>query len=126
LLKDLPLSADAGRMSAAGLFDVGMFGGVAVLAVWVRVRFPRVQPGSLRWAAFHIGASFAVFQVVPPLVRMCVHSLPGDLGVAAGVVFVAVPALCWVFISWIGLLGTLKNMGGSGPRGGHPAEISTR
>jgi hypothetical protein len=47
------------------VFTLSLFGGTAVLAVWVAMRFPQLAPKSLLRRVIGAGVSVAVLQVAP-------------------------------------------------------------
>jgi hypothetical protein len=100
-----------------------MFIGVGALAVWVHVKFPRLEPRSIRWAAFHMGAAVVLFNCVPLVVRLTMTSLPQPLSVAVAIALVTVPSFCYLLMSVIWMLTRVRDDIGSSPRGGHPAAL---
>jgi uncharacterized membrane protein YfcA len=106
------------KMSATHLFVSAMFVGVGALAVWVHMRFPRLQAKTLLRAFVHIGLALAALQIVSVLVGASLHSLPRPYVAVTVVVLMTILALCYVLLSWIWLLVCLRDRGL--PRGGHP------
>jgi hypothetical protein len=98
-----------------------MLAGVGLLALWVHVRFPRLEPASLQRASLHVAASIVTFHFVPLGLHEMVRHLPLPLSVAVAVAGLVVPAFCYVLLSWLWLLARLRDHMGSSPRGGHPA-----
>lgn len=103
-------------------FTPAAFIGVALLAVWVHVRFPRIRPRSFGAVGFHLLASIIVFGFVPGVLVLARQALPLRLAVAIGVGGVVVPTFCYVLLSWLWLLVHLLDRGSSTPRGGHPVD----
>jgi hypothetical protein len=101
-----------------------MYIGVGVLAVWMHVRFPRLEPQSMRGAFVHLGASVVLFNFVPLVVHLAMTSLPQPLSVAVAIAGVTVPSFCYVLMSVIWLLTRMRGGIGSTPRGGHPARVT--
>jgi hypothetical protein len=123
-LKDSPGGADETDMRQ--LFMPGAFVGVGLIAVWVHVRFPRLQPSSLKGATVHTAASFAVFSFVPVTLHAIVIRMPVPWSVIAGVTVLIVPTFCYVLLSWLWLLARIRDHAGSSPRGGHPVQTRGR
>jgi hypothetical protein len=122
-LKDSSAAADDHSMRHQ-LFMSGTFAGVGLLALWVHLRFPRLEPPTLRRASVHVAASIAVFHFVPvSLHELAVH-LPMPLSVVVGVSVILVPTFGYVLLSWLWLLARLRDHMGSSPRGGHPVRSS--
>jgi hypothetical protein len=97
-----------------------MFIGVGAVALWVHVRFPRLQPGSLRGAVVHCALALAIFNGVP----FCAHEarllLPTTLAIIVAEATVIIPSFCYVLLSWLWLLARVRDQIGSSPKGGHP------
>ena len=108
------------------LFFPEMLAGVGLLAVWVHVRFPRLEPASLRLASLHVAASIVIFHFVPLGLHEMVLRLPLPLSVAVAVGVVLVPTFCYVLLSWLWLLARLRDHLGSSPRGGHRVQSGSR
>ena len=100
-----------------------MFIGVGALAAWMHVKFPRLEPRSIRRAAVHMGASVLLFNFVPLVVRLTMTSLPRPLSVAVAIAAVTVPSFCYLLMSVIWMLARMRDEIGSSPRGGHPAPL---
>jgi hypothetical protein len=101
------------------LFMPGMFAGVGLIALWVHIRYPRLEPKSLKRAALHIAVSIAIFHFAPIGLHEIVVHLPLPVSVVVGVSAWLVPTFCYVLLSWLWLLAKLRDQTGS-PRGGHP------
>lgn len=99
-------------------FTTSAFAGSLILAIWVFVRFPRLRPSTLKVAVVHVIASFAVFHLAPPLITLC-GVVPAPVSVVLAVSVVVLPALCYVYVSWIWLLGVIAKHLFGRPRGGH-------
>ena len=99
-----------------------MFTGLAVVAVWAHVRFPRLRPGSLLRAIVHVGISFAVFAILPAALSFLLPLTPSPTLARCVVLAVVIPTLTYVFLTWVWLLArVLHDLFGGTPRGGHPA-----
>jgi hypothetical protein len=122
-LKESFASADD-RSMRHGLFMPGTFAGVGLLALWVHVRFPRLEPATLRRASVHIAASIALFHFVPVTLHALAVRLAMPFAVIVGVSLVLVPAFGYVLLSWLWFLARLRDHMGSSPRGGHPVRSS--
>jgi hypothetical protein len=101
------------------VFNMCAFAGSGLLAIWVFVRLPRLRPASFRAAIVHVAVSYAVFNLAPYLIPLCGHAGPPAVGVALAVAAVVLPALCYMYVSWIWLLGLIAKRLSGGPRGGH-------
>jgi len=121
-LKLVLKATDEGSRVSAQFFTSAMYLGSCLLAIWVYVRLPVLRPRSLSVAAAHIMASLAVVHVAPALVGAAGWLLPSPYSVALAVAAVVAPSLCYLFASWLWLLGRVRDS--FGPRGGHPADVS--
>jgi hypothetical protein len=106
------------------LFEPGMFLGVGTLAIWMHVRFPKLEPRSTRAMLVHLGGAVLLFNFAPMVVGLAMTSLPQPLSVAVAVAGVTIPTFCYVLMSVIWLLARIRGEMGSTPRGGHPARTS--
>jgi hypothetical protein len=103
------------------MFQSASFIGVGLVAFWLYVRFPKRRPATITRALVRVAVSFMLFSLLP---------LAGNalLPVFGGVVFVlavALPGLCFVFLSWMWLLGQIVDGVGT-PRGGHRIRLPKR
>jgi hypothetical protein len=121
-LKIVLQATDEGSEVSAQVFTSAMYLGSCLLAIWVYVRLPILRPRSLAVAAAHIVASLAVVHAAPVLVGAAGWLLPAPYSVALAVGAVVAPSLCYLFASWLWLLGRVRDS--FGPRGGHPADVS--
>jgi len=101
-----------------------MFLGVGALAIWMHLRFPKLEPRSMRVTFVHLGCAVVLFNFAPITVGLAMTSLPRPLSVAVAVAGVTIPTFCYVLMSVIWLLARLRGEMGSTPRGGHPARTS--
>jgi hypothetical protein len=106
---------------AMSALETAFFVGLGVVAIWLYLRFPRVRPTTLARAIVHVAASFFVFGLVPYGAGFCLRTLPPSLSVLAIFGGMLVPALGYVFLSWLWLIARIHDIGNSLPRGGHPA-----
>ncbi len=98
-----------------------MLAGLAVVAVWVYLRYPRLRPATMMRAAVHVAISFVGLMLVPVALDVLLARLPARTAVAVFVIAVLVPALSYLLLSWVWLLATVaRALGGGSPRGGHP------
>lgn len=100
------------------VFTTSMYAGSILLAIWVYVNIPRLRPATLGGAVAHIVGSFAAFQFVPYLFDAFAHILPAPLFALVAVAVVVVPALCYIYVSWLWLIGRIFQHLSRGPRGG--------
>ena len=110
-----------GTMISLRLFEPVMLVGVGLVALWMHVRFPRLQPRTVTRALVQAGLSMAGFKISAAVLVVVLHALPAPASVVLGITLVVIPALCYVLVTWIWLLGRLRDLGGSSPSGGHPA-----
>jgi len=97
-----------------------MFIGLAVVAVWIYVRFPTLRPGSLVVATLHVAFSFLGFSALPAAIRVLLPLLHAPtVRVSVGMALL-IPALTYVLLSWVWLLARILQELIGGPRGGHP------
>jgi len=106
-----------GQMSPQLFTTSAVFGSV-LLAVWVFARFPRHRPESFRGAIVHIVASYGAFHLTPYLVPLC-HAAPAPLSVVLAVAGIVLPGLCYMYVSWIWLLGLIAKSLSGRSGGGH-------
>ena len=104
-----------------GVFQSASFLGVGLIAFWLYVRFPKRRPATLTRALLRVAASFGLFSLLP----FVGHFLLPVFGGVAFVLCVALPGLCFVFLSWIWLLAALVDNVGT-PRGGHRIRLPKR
>lgn len=96
-----------------------MFVGLGVTAIWVYVRFPRLQPGSLVRAAVHVAVSFVGFALLPLGLRLMLPHLPHEQRPYLALALL-LPTLTYVLLSWVWLIARILDLLGGTPRGGHP------
>jgi len=100
------------------LFEMELLLGAAAIAVWMRVRFPRLTPKSLAALAANILVAVGALTMVPAVIRLVIHVLPTPASIVVAIGAITVPALSYVLLSSIWLIGRLAE--GGTPRGGHP------
>jgi len=108
-----------------GELEAATFLGLGAVAIWFHVRYPRLRPRTLVRAMVHVGLSFALFDLAPAGLHVCLL-LPPPASVAAFVAVVLLPTLFYVLVSWLWLIAWLHDLGSSTPRGGHPAPAPGR
>lgn len=85
------------------VFALALACGAAALALWVHVRAPKLEPGSLRVLALHAVVAFVLMQLIP--------ASGGSVAFAYVVVFaVALPLLVYAFLVAIWFLRLLQNV----------------
>ena len=107
------------------MLQPAMFIGLGLVAVWAYVRYPHLRPRSLVRAAVHVAVSFAGFALLPMLLGLLLPLAPSH---AAPYVVLAllIPALTYLFLSWVWLLARiLQDLFGGTPRGGHPVSTGS-
>jgi ABC-type nickel/cobalt efflux system permease component RcnA len=104
------------------MFETESFIGLALIALWIYVRFPERRPQSLMHAIARVVLAFGLFMVLP-FALLVFHSIfPGHTAGVAFLLAVAMPLLCGVLLSFIWLLArVLHDYGPDLPSGGHPA-----
>jgi hypothetical protein len=109
------------------IFEPAAFLGNGLLALWVYVRFPRARPSRVAWAIAHVAISFAAFTMLPMLYRLVSRTLPNERVSVTFVLGIVMPAMCYVLLTWIWLLGVIIGRLGNGkPRGGLPVSGTAR
>jgi hypothetical protein len=104
------------------MLEPAMFVGLGLVAVWTYVRFPALRPRSLGWAILQVALSFGAFALLPTALSFLLPMLPAHAERAYVVLALVIPALTYVLLSWVWLLGRiLHDLHGGTPRGGHPA-----
>jgi hypothetical protein len=102
------------------MLEPAMFIGLSVVAVWAYVRYPNARPASLVRAAVHVAVSFMAFVLLPFALRAALLFTDARalrLSVALVLLF---PAMTYVLLSWVWLIGRILQELFRGPRGGHP------
>ena len=102
------------------MLEPAMFLGLGVVAVWAYVNYPRLRPGSLILATVHVVLSFAGFALLPVLLSVVLPVLPTRASQPYVVLSLLIPALTYLLLSWIWLIGQILQELFRGPRGGHP------
>jgi hypothetical protein len=108
------------------IYMPSMFIGVGLIALWVHVRFPRLQPTTFRRALVHTAVSIGIFALVPYGAHASVLLLPTRIAIAFAEACFVIPAFSYVLLSWLWLLARVRDHGGSTPRGGHTVRPSAR
>jgi len=103
------------------VFQTASFLGSGLVAFWLYVRFPKRRPGTLTRALLFVALAFGLFALLP----MVGHFLLPVFGGVAFVLCVALPGLCFVFLSWIWLLAAIVDGVGT-PKGGHRIRLPKR
>jgi hypothetical protein len=102
------------------MLEPAMFLGLGVVAVWAYVNYPRQRPRSLILAAVHVVVSFAAFALLPVLLSFVLPVLPTRASQPYVVLLLLTPALTYLLLSWVWLIGRILQELFRGPRGGHP------
>jgi len=95
--------------------------GLGAVALWLYVRFPRLRPKTLLRAGLHLFVSIGLFIALPHVMHTVFALLPAPASAVAFVVFLLMPTLCYVLLSWVWFIARIHDMLDSTPRGGHPA-----
>jgi hypothetical protein len=103
----------------AAAFQTASFAGLGAVAIWCYVKFPNRRPATIPVAMAHVVISFAFLSVQPLVAHIYGAHVPGKLGFVAFLVTLLMPTLCYVFLSWLWLIGRIVQGIGT-PRGGHP------
>jgi hypothetical protein len=102
------------------MLEPAMFLGLGAVAVWAYVNCPRLRPRSLILAVVHVLVSFAGFALLPVLLGVVLPALPGRASQPYVVLSLLIPALTYLFLSWVWLIARILQDLFRGPRGGHP------
>ena len=102
------------------MLEIAMLVGLGAVAVWAHLRYPRLRPRSLVWAAVHVAISFVAFFLLP----LALGDLLPLTGSREGRLYIAlvllIPTLTYMLLSWVWLLARILHDLLGGPRGGHP------
>jgi hypothetical protein len=96
-----------------------MFIGLGLVAVWTYCRYPRLRPSSLIRAVLHVVVSFASFALLPAVLTVVLPPLPTGTSRLYAVLVLLIPALTYLLLSWVWLIGRILHDIGGTPRGGH-------
>lgn len=107
------------------MVEPAMLLGLGAVAVWAYVRYPRLRPRSLTLAVVHVVVSFGGFALLPALLSVVLAVLPGRTSQPYVVLSLLIPALTYLLLSWIWLIGRILQELFRGPRGGHPASAKS-
>jgi hypothetical protein len=102
------------------MFEPATFLGLAAVALWVYVRYPRIRPQSLVWAAFHVAISFVAFSLLPETLGLVLPLAPSPYLRLFVALALLIPGLTYVLLSWVWLIARIVELLGGTPRGGHP------
>lgn len=102
-----------------------MFLGLGLVALWAHVNYPRLRPRSLTLAVVHVLLSFAGFALLPLLLGVVLPVLPTRATQAYVAVSLLIPALTYLLLTWIWLIGRVLQDLFRGPRGGHPVSAKS-
>jgi hypothetical protein len=102
------------------MFEPATFLGLAAVAVWVYVRYPRIRPQSLVSAALHVAVSFIAFSLLPETLGFLLPLAPSRSSGLLVAVALLIPGLTYVLVSWVWLIARIVELLGGTPRGGHP------
>lgn len=94
--------------------------GLGAVAVWTHVNYPRLRPRSLVHATVHVIVSFSAFALLPALLGVLVPLLPSHASQPYVVLSLLIPAMTYLLLSWVWLIGRILHEIGGNPRGGHP------
>lgn len=104
------------------VFESASYLGLALIALWIYVRFPNRRPETLTRAIARVVLAFSLFMVLPFVLFAFRAVFHGHTAGVAFVLVVAMPMLCGVMVSFIWLLARLlHDFGPDLPNGGHPA-----
>jgi len=106
------------------MLEPAMFTGLGLVAFWVYLRYPRLQPRSLVLAAVHVAVSFGLFALLPTALGFLLPVMPSASQARYVVLALLIPALTYLLLSWVWLIARVLDLFGGTPRGGHP--VSSR
>jgi hypothetical protein len=102
------------------MFEPATFVGLAAVAVWTYVRYPRLRPISLVRAIVHVALSFVGFTLLPLTLRLVLPMLQAPVLRAAAALALLFVLLTYVLLSWVWLIARIIDLLGGTPCGGHP------
>jgi len=102
------------------MFGPTMFLGLAAVAIWFHVRYPRIRPQSLVWAVLHVAVSFIGFSLLPATLSLLEPLLYSPSVRVFLALALLIPGLTYVLLSWVWLIARIIELLGGTPRGGHP------
>ena len=102
------------------MLEAAMFLGLGLVAVWAYARYPRLRPHSLTLAIVHVLVSFAGFGLLPLVLGVVLPVLPERAAQPYVVLLLLIPALTYLLLSWVWLIGRILQDVGGNPRGGTP------
>jgi hypothetical protein len=107
------------------MLEPAIFVGLGLVAVWAYVRYPGLRPRSLVVAAAHVAISFVGFLLLPAVLVLVLPLIASDSARLILALGLLIPALTYLLLSWVWLIGRIVEMLGGTPRGGHPATSKT-
>jgi hypothetical protein len=107
------------------MLEPAMLIGLGLVAVWTYVSYPHLRPSSLLQAVLHVLVSFAGFSLLPALLSLVLPVLPVGAPRPYVVLALLIPALTYLLLSWLWLIGRILHSVGSGPRGGNPVSAKS-
>ncbi len=93
--------------------------GLAAVALWIHVRYPRLRPRTLVRATIHVAVAFGLFNFVPYALHLCL-ALPAPASLLVFIPGILMPSLLYVLLSWLWLVARLNDLAKPTPRSGHP------
>lgn len=102
------------------MFEPASFLGLTAVAIWTYVRYPAIRPKSLVGAVVHVAISFIVFWLLPVTLSWLLPLAPSQSSRLLIGLALLLPALTYVFLSWVWLVARIVDLLGGTPRGGHP------
>jgi hypothetical protein len=103
------------------MFEPATFLGLAAVAIWVYVRYPRIRPRSLVVALLHVALSFIAFSLLPTTLSLLLPLAEPSSSRLFVALMLLIPELTYVLLSWVWLIARIVELLGGTPRGGHPA-----
>jgi hypothetical protein len=103
------------------MLQPAMFIGLAAVALWCYLRYPRLRPRTLVLAVVHVAVSFGAFALLPLALRLLLPVMPSPAQAPYVVLALLIPTLTYLLLSWVWLLARILHSLFGGPRGGHPA-----
>jgi uncharacterized membrane protein len=108
------------RQKMDEMFEPATLLGLAAVAVWVYIRYPRIRPSSLVPAILHVAISFVAFSLLPATLSLLLPLAPSPSARLFVALALLIPALTYVLLSWVWLIARIVELLGGTPRGGHP------
>jgi hypothetical protein len=112
-------------MNGSIAFILLVVAAAAALAIWAYTRISTRRPSSVKVALLHVALGYVAIHLMPLGAHAGMAIFPRDVGIGFGLAFVTTPAVTYLFLSWLWLLGCVRDALPSKPKGGHPVLART-